>query len=153
MKQSHWTYYFYQAFEDAVYKGKIWSFIFDELHIETIVNLFYRLPNLRNLVSKWWMVEQKPASMMATSQWWNKSQAVCLLKLTNHHQKKKKTSSRIDLPLSYNNQPQETCLVDQLRDTYHLLHVRLLSLRQGCRMKIEISLIHQLQDMLWQMAH
>ena len=99
------------------------------------------------------MVEQSPDSMIATSQWWNKNLAVCLLKLTNHHQKKKRTSSiKRDLPLNYILQPLETCSVDQLRDTYHLLHVRQLSSRRGYQMKTEITLIRQLQDMRWQMA-
>ena len=150
-EQSHWVYYFYKAFEDAVYKGKMLGINSDEQYEGTIVNLFYRLPNLHNLVSRWWMVEQNLDSMIATSQWWNKSLAVCLLKLTNHR-KKKKTSIKRDLPLNYILQPLETCSVDQLRDTYHLLHVKQLSSRPGYQMKIEITLIRQLQDMRWQMA-
>ena len=98
------------------------------------------------------MVEQSPDSMIATSQWWNKNLAVCLLKLTNHHQKKRTSSIKRDLPLNYILQPLETCSVDQLRDTYHLLHVRQLSSRRGYQMKIEITLTRQLQDMRWQMA-
>ena len=116
--------------------------------ISLLTNTFCRLQDLHNSDSRWWTAEQKQDSMTAISQCRNRSQVACWQQLILHRKSRKRTDHRQSSIL----QPPRICLADRLRDIYHHLLGKLLSLKLGFLMKIEITQILQQLGMQWAMV-